>query len=836
MLPGPPNSLVFRRKPAPGVRSAPKSVFCPEKPANSSPLSLSPPKSPMPLLHKANRPRVWLHCSPRSNIRVSRVLQTAARLVPSSVSAPSNTMSPFPISFPPGRTSLNLQCDSLSSQTSDGTHAAIGGHFTVAGRVVHTSLPESMQHLPQESKSLCKHELALIVLREPVPAPKRPCEKVVFTALDHTGNKLILAGWMIQFGDGKVSIAKPDCFDVPVPSCTIFAFTMHRDECENPDQWTQLVSKPGKYILQQLETHPDAVYELWGRSWRTASKQVAPGVAESFRIWARIADGEVERLLRISGLTSPPVYTKTRRHVKTTRHHPPRVSRQPRDMRFASFGCQRTHLQSQRLVRLRAIWDASAAGQDEAFGSQMRLSTKRGKSSTPINHSPFRSRPITAGSCMAHHRVRKASTSTSSWVSSRSKAGPSVNRDKSGSLSLRTPFRGPISDSTNMMSFSRPLQASHQHHARSSLALGCPPSPKIRNVAKMSSSCTTRGPVPKEAKQCRPQSLRTLIGPSKTNPSRCRNSRATLQPCSQKLRACRVPCKRSSNSSKSKIRSPSNCKRTCKPRARASNRRSAHPSLSNQRPSWTRLGRCCEPRQSPVPSPHLSASLMGMRTCRIESSRATARGPLAIRRGPSDVTVSGSKGSGLLGDHAGDAADALGKRKLQNHRNRITYAINSFAKDVATKGKISQRILTMQVVFLLCREQSGEIMCQLGTSTLCGVPPLEECLINNHLQGDTGSIALGSKIGLQYRQTKPQNEPSGNPFEKTTSIRTVTRHPVRSHTCQVLYSGDDLGAAGHHEYNSSCRADATCHCTHIDHISTVPDMDDPLRANPVPFR
>ena len=38
--PGPPNSLVFRRKPASGVCSAPKSVFCLEKPANSSPLSL----------------------------------------------------------------------------------------------------------------------------------------------------------------------------------------------------------------------------------------------------------------------------------------------------------------------------------------------------------------------------------------------------------------------------------------------------------------------------------------------------------------------------------------------------------------------------------------------------------------------------------------------------------------------------------------------------------------------------------------------------------------------------------------------------------------------------
>ena len=39
VVPEPPNSLVFRRKPAPDVRRAPNSVFCP---ANSSPLSSSP--------------------------------------------------------------------------------------------------------------------------------------------------------------------------------------------------------------------------------------------------------------------------------------------------------------------------------------------------------------------------------------------------------------------------------------------------------------------------------------------------------------------------------------------------------------------------------------------------------------------------------------------------------------------------------------------------------------------------------------------------------------------------------------------------------------------------
>ena len=42
VVPEPPSSLVFRRKPAPRVCRAPNSVFCPEKLANSSPLNSSP--------------------------------------------------------------------------------------------------------------------------------------------------------------------------------------------------------------------------------------------------------------------------------------------------------------------------------------------------------------------------------------------------------------------------------------------------------------------------------------------------------------------------------------------------------------------------------------------------------------------------------------------------------------------------------------------------------------------------------------------------------------------------------------------------------------------------
>ena len=70
VLPGPPNSLVFRRKPAPGVCSAPKSVFYPEKPACQD-----TPQSPPQCLTRQPEPE----CS--STLQQVAVLRCSARLI-----------------------------------------------------------------------------------------------------------------------------------------------------------------------------------------------------------------------------------------------------------------------------------------------------------------------------------------------------------------------------------------------------------------------------------------------------------------------------------------------------------------------------------------------------------------------------------------------------------------------------------------------------------------------------------------------------------------------------------------------------------------------------------
>ena len=125
---------------------------------------------------------------------------------------------------------------------------------------------------------------------------------------------------------------------------------------------------------------------------------------------------------------------------------------------------------------------------------------------------------------------------------------------------------------------------------------------------------------------------------------------------------------------------------------------------------------------------------------------------------------------------------------------------------------------------MLCCQQGGEITCQPGTSTLCGVPPLGDWLITNHLRRGFDSGALGSNFGFQYQQIqKLQNEPSGTLFEKITSICIVARHPARLHTCQAMHSGHAYGAVGRHEHNPTCCADAMCHCMHTDPISMAVD-------------
>ena len=125
---------------------------------------------------------------------------------------------------------------------------------------------------------------------------------------------------------------------------------------------------------------------------------------------------------------------------------------------------------------------------------------------------------------------------------------------------------------------------------------------------------------------------------------------------------------------------------------------------------------------------------------------------------------------------------------------------------------------------MLCCQQGGEITCQPGTSTLCGVPPLGDWLITNHLRGGFDSGAQGSNFGFQYQQIqKLQNEPSGTLFEKITSICIVARHPAQLHTCQAMHSGHAYGAVGRHERNPTCCVDAMCHCMHTDPISMAVD-------------
>ena len=110
VVPEPPSSLVFRRKPAPRVCRAPNSVFCPEKPANSSPLNPSAachrfvttrflgakvrktgPSSRAPSPHGFSRP----DSPPRTRLNLrqpAEVVRQPAELVTTEVTAPSGSV------------------------------------------------------------------------------------------------------------------------------------------------------------------------------------------------------------------------------------------------------------------------------------------------------------------------------------------------------------------------------------------------------------------------------------------------------------------------------------------------------------------------------------------------------------------------------------------------------------------------------------------------------------------------------------------------------------------------------------------------------------------------
>ena len=151
-----------------------------------------------------------------------------------------------------------------------------------------------------DAKLSVKEELAAIVLDGDQHAARiqQTWQSIHFPAQDKSGNKVVLRGLLIQFGQKavKVSMTKHK-----VVTCHATAFASDYEG----DVWQQMLQMPAKAIVARFQSDEVKanICAIWGRSFRQQGKRCPIAHADSIRIYMHMPESKLRALLKESGFS-----------------------------------------------------------------------------------------------------------------------------------------------------------------------------------------------------------------------------------------------------------------------------------------------------------------------------------------------------------------------------------------------------------------------------------------------------------------------------------------------------------------------------------------------------
>ena len=156
-----------------------------------------------------------------------------------------------------------------------------------------------------DAKLSVKEELAAIVLDGDQHAAKmqQTWQSIHFPAQDKSGNKVVLRGLLIQFGQKpvKVSMTSHSVVKHKVVTCHATAFASDYEG----DVWQQMLQMPAKAIVARFQSDEVKanICAIWGRSFRQQGKRCPIAQADSIRIYLHMPENKLHALLKESGFS-----------------------------------------------------------------------------------------------------------------------------------------------------------------------------------------------------------------------------------------------------------------------------------------------------------------------------------------------------------------------------------------------------------------------------------------------------------------------------------------------------------------------------------------------------
>lgn len=144
-------------------------------------------------------------------------------------------------------------------------------------------------------------------------------DEITIPVEDESKNRALIRVYLIHFGQKKVIKAPITTGYVDVAPTQTVSLHVFRDHVD-PRWWDTLTESPAKTCLKEL--FPDGVSnpisQVWSRQWLSGRAIVSTKVATCFSMLCAIQKSEVSKWLRLSGLTTNPIFVSIKRSPETT--------------------------------------------------------------------------------------------------------------------------------------------------------------------------------------------------------------------------------------------------------------------------------------------------------------------------------------------------------------------------------------------------------------------------------------------------------------------------------------------------------------------------------------
>ena len=158
------------------------------------------------------------------------------------------------------------------------------------------------------------------VISEPIEANGQiQVEEITIPVEDESMNRAIIRVFLIHFGQKKVMKAPITTGYVDVTPTQTVTLHVYRDHVD-PRWWETLCDSPAKTCLKELfpEGVPSQISQIWSRQWLSGKSIVTPKVANCFSMLCAIPQADVFTWLRLSGLTTNPIFISVKRSPNTS--------------------------------------------------------------------------------------------------------------------------------------------------------------------------------------------------------------------------------------------------------------------------------------------------------------------------------------------------------------------------------------------------------------------------------------------------------------------------------------------------------------------------------------